>query len=139
MAFTYLGTLSNDLDKVRFFIGDTVENSGPKPSGGNYTDAELTGLITTAGSWQQAVVLTFRNLASRWSSQASTVQIGEYRVTYAEQSAKYAELADQFEASAATDSWANIIGWHSTTASGDAVGKMFGHKQWGADPVDWSE
>ena len=54
MAFTYLGDLSTDLDKVRFNIGDTVASSGPKPASGNFTDAELGGLITSEGSWEKA-------------------------------------------------------------------------------------
>lgn len=66
MAFTYLGDLSTDLDKVRFYLQDTVSGSGPKPSDGNFTDAELEALVTTEGSWQRAVAAGFETLASAW-------------------------------------------------------------------------
>lgn len=66
MAFTYSGTLATDLDKVRFYLQDTVSGSGPKPADGNFTNAELTGLITTEGSWQRAVAAGFETLATAW-------------------------------------------------------------------------
>ena len=66
MAFTYLGTLGTNLDRVRFNINDTVEDSGPRPADANYTDAELNGLITVEGSWQRAVAGGFERLAAEW-------------------------------------------------------------------------
>lgn len=66
MAFTYLGDLSTNLDKVRFYLQDTVSGSGPKPNDGNFTDGELEALVTTEGSWQRAVAAGFETLASAW-------------------------------------------------------------------------
>lgn len=66
MAFTYSGTLATDLDKVRFYLQDTVSGSGPKPGDGNFTNAELTGLITAEGTWQRAVAAGFETLAAAW-------------------------------------------------------------------------
>ena len=66
MAFTYAGTLATNLDKARFYLQDTVENSGPKPGDGNFADAELSGLITAEGSWQRAVAAGFETLAAAW-------------------------------------------------------------------------
>lgn len=68
MTFTYVGDLSTNLDKVRFYIQDTVSGSGPKPSDGNFTDEELGGLITTEGSWQRAVAGASEVLASAWAT-----------------------------------------------------------------------
>ena len=70
MAFTYLGTLATDRDKVRFYIQDTVEDSGPKPSDGNFTDAEIDGLLTAEGNWQQAVAAAFEVLEAAWAGYA---------------------------------------------------------------------
>ena len=66
MAFTYLGTLATDRDKVRFYLGDTTRAAGPLPADANFTDAEIDGLITAEGSWQRAVAAGFERLASSW-------------------------------------------------------------------------
>lgn len=66
MAFTYVGDLSTSRDKVRFYLQDIVSGSGPKPSDGNFTDAEIDGLVTAEGSWQRAVAAGFETLASSW-------------------------------------------------------------------------
>jgi hypothetical protein len=66
MAITYDDTLTTDRDKVRFWLQDTVSGSGPKPSDGNFSDDELTGLIATYGSWQRAVYAGLTVLANAW-------------------------------------------------------------------------
>ncbi len=66
MAFTYDDTLGSDLATVRFYLQDTVANSGPKPSDSNFTDAEIEGLIAAEGSWQRAVAAGFETLAAAW-------------------------------------------------------------------------
>lgn len=70
MAFTYLGTLGTDRDKVRFYIQDTEENAGPRPDDDNFSDAEIDGLITAEGSWEQAVAAAFDILAAAWAGYA---------------------------------------------------------------------
>ena len=66
MSFTYVGDLSTDLDRTRFHINDTVEDAGPRPSDGNFSDAELNGLITSEGSWQSAVGAALERLGNEW-------------------------------------------------------------------------
>ena len=66
MAFTYVGDLSTDRDKVRFWVQDTADGSGPKPSDANFTDAEIDGLVSTYGSWQRAVYAALTVLATSW-------------------------------------------------------------------------
>ena len=67
MAFTYNGTLTTNLDRVRFQIGDVTEDGGPRPSDGNFTDAEINQLITNEGTWQRAVAACFERLATEWT------------------------------------------------------------------------
>ena len=67
MAFTYLGDLSTDRDKVRFYIFDKVADSGPLPSDTNFTDEELDALITAEGNWQRATAAAFETLAAAWT------------------------------------------------------------------------
>lgn len=66
MTITYHSTLDRDLDKVRFYLQDTVNSSGPKPADGNFTDDELSALVTVEGAWQRAVAAGFEALASAW-------------------------------------------------------------------------
>lgn len=69
MAFTYVGDHSTNLDRVRSYIRDTVSGKGPlpDPDATNFTDAELTGFITSEGSWQRAVAAAFETLAAEWT------------------------------------------------------------------------
>jgi hypothetical protein len=71
MAFTYVGDLSTDLDKVRFNVQDVTSGDGPRPGKANFSDAELNGLLTVEGSWQRAVAAAFEALASAWARYAS--------------------------------------------------------------------
>ena len=82
MAFTYLGNLSTDLDKVRFHIGDTAASAGPLPSQVNFTDAELTGLLSTAGSVNKAVSAAMAGISARWASYAN-ISVGPRKEDYA--------------------------------------------------------
>jgi len=66
MAFTYAGDLSTDRDKVRFYLQDTILDSGPLPGDVNFTDGEIDGLLTAEGSWQRAVAAGFETLAAAW-------------------------------------------------------------------------
>lgn len=66
MAFTYNGTLTTNLDRCRFYLQDVVSAAGPKPSDGNFTDAELEALVTLEGNWQRAVAAGFEALAAAW-------------------------------------------------------------------------
>ena len=61
MAFTWVGDLSTDLDKVRFHIGDT-------DSDGHFLeDATITALVTSEGSVGGAVVACLRYIISQLS------------------------------------------------------------------------
>lgn len=67
MAVTYSDSLSSARDRLRFAIGDTTASAGPKPADGNFTDAELDGLLAIEGTWQRAVAAVFETLASLWA------------------------------------------------------------------------
>jgi hypothetical protein len=95
MAFTYAGTLATDLDKVRFYINDVTENSGPKPGGGNFTDAELTNLVTAEGSWRKAVAAAFETLAAAWSTYVDTT-VGPRRQSLSQVADAYRDMAKQW-------------------------------------------
>lgn len=95
MAFTY--NLSTNLGKVRLAIGDTVNGSGPRPNGANYSDEEinvyLSPVIAAGYGYGRAVVQLLRLLANEWAGKAN-VSIGDY-------SAQYAAVADNYRRAAA--------------------------------------
>ena len=95
MAFTYVGTLVTSRDKVRFYIQDTVENSGPKPGGGNFTDAEVDGLLTTEGGWAAAVAGGLEVLAAAWSIHAD-ITTGPRRQAYSQVAESYRKQAQEW-------------------------------------------
>lgn len=78
MTFTYTGTLASDLDKVRFYIADRSLNNGPRPGANNYTDEELSGLISVEGTWQRAIAAAFETLAAEWSDEVN-IAVGPRR------------------------------------------------------------
>jgi len=92
MTITYLGTLATDCDKVRFSLGDRVEDSGPRPSDGNYTDEEIAGVITMAGTWQRAVGQLLDALSVEWSQHAD-ITVGPRRQSFAQIAEAYAKRA----------------------------------------------
>ncbi len=93
-AVTYVGDLSTDRDKVRFYLQDTV-GSGPKPSGGNFTDAEVDGLIMVEGGWQGAVGAGFEALAVAWANYAD-LTVGPRKESLSQIGKRYAELAEEW-------------------------------------------
>ena len=108
MAFTYYGDRSTDLDKVRFNIGDTVNGGGPLPSSGNFTDAELSALISEAGSVDAATALALDAIAVRWNLYAN-ITVGPRRE-------ELSQIADAFRATAAQ--WRDDHAVHSSSSAG---------------------
>ncbi len=95
MAFTY--DVSTALGQLRLAIGDTVSGTGPRPSGANYTDAELNvflaPVIAAGYGYGRAVPSVLRLLANEWTNKAN-ISIGEY-------SAQYGQIAANYRAAAA--------------------------------------
>ena len=65
MAFNYDPT--TDIGKTRLEIGDTDFGAGVKPSGKNFTDAEIQLLLTREGTWGRAAAAACEILARHWS------------------------------------------------------------------------
>lgn len=114
MTFTYAGTLATDLDWMRFQIQDVTANAGPKPDGANFTDAELTGLITSEGSKGRAVAACFEALAALWSV--------KYDFTTEGQSFRRSMPSDKF-AKLASD-WRAQYGSPASRASSQSVTRV---------------
>lgn len=94
MAFTYTGALDTDLDKLRFEIGDNVENAGVMPNGANIPDATMSAIITAEGSVGLAAARICESLARAWAKIAASIAIGS-RSESNQQSANWTAQAAQ--------------------------------------------
>jgi hypothetical protein len=95
VTFTYNGTLTTDLDDIRFKVRDTTENSGPRPSGGNFTDEEINGLLAIEGTAERTVAALYEALASEWSVYVDT-KIGPRDEKLSQVAGAYERLARRF-------------------------------------------
>ncbi len=95
MTFTYTNTLATDRDKVRFYLQDVTQNSGPRPNNGNFDDNEIAGLLTAEGSWPKAVAAGYEVLAAAWAGYADW-QAGPRRENASQIAARYAEQAEEW-------------------------------------------
>jgi hypothetical protein len=137
MAFSYLDDLDTDRDKVRFWLNDIIQGEGPKPSKGNFSDAELDAIITIEGSWQRAVAAGFEALASAWQNESSfSVFNGSF--TRSDAAKGYREMALEWrgrygEGGDATEE----LGSKLTDFSGTAVTPLFQREAFGHKVTDW--
>lgn len=93
MAFTY--DLTTNRGVVRFNIGDTVENAGPRPDKRNFSDAEIDYLIATETVGTTAAsALGFETLASEWGAYTMSEREGEVNFDAKEVSDQFFELAN---------------------------------------------
>lgn len=95
MAFTH--NLTTNRGVVRFNLGDTIENSGPRPDKRNFTDAEIDYLIATETDGNTAATaLGFETLSSEWASYALSEKEGEVSFDGKEVSDQYIEIANSW-------------------------------------------
>lgn len=123
MTVTYVGDLSTDLDKARFYLNDTVEGSGPKPSDGNFSDAELNGLIAAEGSWQKAVAAGFETLAAAWRP-LTDIRVGSRAESLSKIADGFAKDAEKWRAqyggtasSVTSSAWTRVDGYSDDVAA----------------------
>jgi hypothetical protein len=95
MTFTYTDALTTDRDKIRLRTGDTQENVGPRPNKSNYSDEEITFILSEeSAAVNGAIAHTFEILANEWAAWAIQEREGEVSMD-----AK--EVADNFRKQAA--------------------------------------
>lgn len=97
MTFTYNGDLATNLDEIRFQIQDTVENSGVKPSGGNFSDEEIAGLLTLEVTVGRTIARLYETLGTAWAKYVDT-KIGSRDEKLSQVSKNYFALASQWRA-----------------------------------------
>lgn len=102
--FTYNAAApASDLDKLRLYIGDTVEDAGPRVGGRNYSDGELSLFLTAGGSWSAAVGLALEALATEWSTAARSIKYQQYAEDFTQQAAELRIQAARWQSTRAAD------------------------------------
>jgi hypothetical protein len=95
MAFTY--DLTTNRGKVRLNIGDTVENSGPRPDRRNFSDEEVDHFISTETEGiTAATAFVFEILANEWAAYAISEKEGEVSFDAKEVSDQYLDIANEW-------------------------------------------
>lgn len=105
MSFSYILNSSNAtmaaIARVRLEIGDTSEDAGVLPDGGNFSDEEITVYLTDNG---QSVAQTVNALAGvlsrRWATVAD-VSVGPRSESLSQVSKAWANVADKLAGSEA--------------------------------------
>lgn len=94
MAFTYDDDMPTNRDSVRFSLGDTVAERGPRPDGRNFNDAEIAHLLSSEGDVvNAAIAFGFETLRDEWAAFALLEQEGDVRFDAR-------QVSDQFDKSA---------------------------------------
>lgn len=96
MTFTYTSNLNtDDIDYIRFHTGDTTESEGIKPNGANFSDEELTALLSIEGTKYRAVAAVFEALSATWAIYVNT-QMGSRREGLEKVADNFMKLASQW-------------------------------------------
>jgi hypothetical protein len=75
MTVTY--DISTTTGRIRRLVGDTVENDGPMPDGGNFTDAEIAFFYESEGNHvQRGAAAALEALANKWAAYAGRHRMG---------------------------------------------------------------
>lgn len=121
MAFNYDDTLlaSSTKDYVRFLISDTVENSGPKPKGLNFSDAEIDFVIDeNSDDPHLAASSLFSILAGEWSKYTDTAT-GDARDSFSKIADAFEKRADKIEKESVLKKGACAIDFYQSRPSED--------------------
>lgn len=81
MAFTYdmahADPTIKATSKMRFWLGDTVENKGAMPNGANFQDDELAEILSDEGDdIMRGVAAGLEVLANSWAAHAGELSLG---------------------------------------------------------------
>lgn len=107
MAFTY--DLTTNAGHIRLNIGDTVENTGPRPDKRNFSDAEIAFMYSEEGHVVSATAYAFEILAGEWQSY----------------SLREKEDTNEFDAKELADKYWNLANmWRRKPNGGDSSGSL---------------
>lgn len=137
MAFTYLEALTEDRDKVRFRIGDTQEDAGPRPDKRNFSDDEITFLLTDEGNVVGAIGQAFEVLANEWESYSIEEKEGEVSFDAKEKAQDYDRRAAKYPHKSGGLTTFFGLNYRATDDAGDDIEPLFQRKQFETEQIDW--
>lgn len=99
MAFTYDDSLALPRDVIRFKIGDTVADKGPRPDRRNFSDAEIAAMLSDEDDrLNGAIAALFETLAGEWAAWNLAETEGAASMDTRGMASKYTTLAEQYRA-----------------------------------------
>lgn len=99
MAFTYSDALTTSRDKIRLRIGDTQASAGPRPDKRNFSDAEISFVLTEeSDSVNAAIAHCFEILANEWTAYSLSEREGEVQFDASQVAANYRLRAAEWRA-----------------------------------------
>jgi len=137
MAFTYDEALTTDRDKVRLRIGDTQVNAGPRPDKRNFSDAEVSFLLSDEGTVSGAIGQSFEILAAEWESYSISEREGEVNYDAKNKAQDYDKRAKKYPHKLGGLDSTFGLNYRATDDSGDDIEPMFQRKQFENEIIDW--
>ncbi len=93
MTFTYSDALTTDRDKIRLRTKDTQANEGPRPDNRNFSDEEITFILTEESTVTASIAHTFEILTSEWTPFSMSQKDGAASFNARKLADDYRELA----------------------------------------------
>ena len=94
MTFTYTPDFTTNRDNIRLRTGDTQTDAGPRPDKRNFSDEEITQILSDEGATVNAAIAScFEILANEWSAWAMSERRGEAQFDAKEVADKFSKQA----------------------------------------------
>lgn len=93
MSFTYDFAVNAAISRVRLAIGDVTRDSGVKPDGSNFSDAEILAILTDTNNDLDATTYVFlKSLANMWGTYVD-ITVGPRKESLSDIAFHYAKRA----------------------------------------------
>lgn len=98
MSFSFDDTLATDRDWIRFWIGDTILDFGPRPNSAarNFSNETITAVLSEEGHRVATVAALFEALKSEWARYNLSEREGETNVDAKGMPEYYGRLANEW-------------------------------------------
>lgn len=95
MSFTYDFALNTSVSRVRLAIGDVAIGVGVKPNGMNFTDEEITAIMTETGNdFNATTYVLLKSLANMWGTYVD-ITVGPRKESLSDIAFHYAKRATE--------------------------------------------
>ncbi len=91
-------SLTTSIGQVRFEIGDAIESQGVKPGGGNFTDEEITYMLTNEDDSVYGAAAAACEILARLWTKITDISVGPRREALSQVSDKWKAQARELRA-----------------------------------------